>query len=505
MADNGTIDFGQIAGDETFQKMPLAQQSSYLSSVDKTFAGMTPTQQSGYIAHILAPERQARAAQPTQFERNVAEKGYDPSQGGWRPIAQHAADFAQGVPEGMLQTVGWVSRGLHALPGGETLAPEKGITAMSNLSTAKNPWQQMGKGAEHVGETLALMGGPTALEDVPAAARAAVKPLIRGAIGSAAGGYGGREIGKLFGMPEMGEKVGTIAGGLYGGFGGKIPSRAELFHSLLSEEPEAETATAVKEGAKAPTLVLTPDEAVSEPAVQQRLEFPKEQAAPKAAAKGWAKMPEAEAPTGKPDRMATQEISRMVDEATGNAPAVKGVPLREQPRLAAPAAKAAEAEAAPKTLAEKYPDKAARQMVHANGEEMYEAAKGNPETLKAVHSLDRVQLRQALINAGEDMGQTTVSNSRFAGEGSITREQAFHRLLEKGYSPEEIVELAKKDMSKITTLPANGGRLVMPVRETVAPSEYEAERVAAEEGRMKRSLASAARERARRIRAVAAD
>src|SRR5580658_650511 len=92
----------------------------------------------------------------------------------------------------------------------------------------------------------------------------------------------------------------------------------------------------------------------------------------------------------------------------------------------------------------KYPDPGVRQMVRANGERMYEAAKHDPMLVKQIHDLTRVDLRQALVNSGEDMGQTTVSNSKFAGEGSIPREEAFNRLLDKGLSPEKIIELGKK-------------------------------------------------------------
>ena len=63
--------------------------------------------------------------------------------------------------------------------------------------------------------------------------------------------------------------------------------------------------------------------------------------------------------------------------------------------------------------------------------------------MKTIHSLTRVDLRQALINAGEDVGQATISNSRYAGTAAIGREAAFNTLLAKGYSPKEIVRLAK--------------------------------------------------------------
>src|SRR6266568_5699146 len=133
-------------------------------------------------------------------------------------------------------------------------------------------------------------------------------------------------------------------------------------------------------------------------------------------------------------------IEDVVNQATGVKPLKPDVPLREQlPRAGTPA------EVAPvDPIKAKYPDPAVRQMVRANGERIVEAVGKNPELMKAVHDLTRVELRQALINAGADMGQATVSNSKFAGEGSIGRQEAFDRLLKKGITPEKIVELAKQ-------------------------------------------------------------
>jgi len=143
-------------------------------------------------------------------------------------------------------------------------------------------------------------------------------------------------------------------------------------------------------------------------------------------------------------RATSAKVQEIVNQATGSQPLKADVPLREQLTPEGDPIKA------------KYPDPAVRQMVRANGEEIVQAANGNPETLKAIHDLTRVDLRQALINAGEDMGQQTVSNSKFAGEGSIGRQEAFARLLKKGISPEEIVRLAKQT--------PEGGRL-QPVGE----------------------------------------
>src|SRR5258707_200034 len=42
------------------------------------------------------------------------------------------------------------------------------------------------------------------------------------------------------------------------------------------------------------------------------------------------------------------------------------------------------------------------------------------------------------------MGQKTVTNSNFAGEGGVPRQEIFNQLLKKNISPEEIVRLAKQ-------------------------------------------------------------
>jgi hypothetical protein len=63
--------------------------------------------------------------------------------------------------------------------------------------------------------------------------------------------------------------------------------------------------------------------------------------------------------------------------------------------------------------------------------------------MQAIHSLTRVDFRQAPINAGEDVGQSPISNSRYAGTAAISCEAAFNTLLAKGYSPKEMVKLAK--------------------------------------------------------------
>lgn len=136
-------------------------------------------------------------------------------------------------------------------------------------------------------------------------------------------------------------------------------------------------------------------------------------------------------------------VDDVVNQATGNKPLAPNVPLKEQgatPKMEPPASNSGEQD----PLKVKYPDPAQRQMVRANGERIVQAIGDDKDTMDAVHGLTRVDLRQALINDGVDMGQKTVSNSKFAGEGSITREDAFNKLLSKGHSPLDIVRMAKQ-------------------------------------------------------------
>lgn len=136
----------------------------------------------------------------------------------------------------------------------------------------------------------------------------------------------------------------------------------------------------------------------------------------------------------------TEGIPRMVTEEPlrqmGAPPLRPNVSLREQPTTAETPIRSEQAR-----LEEKYPDKAARQMVHANGEEMVDAIGNDKNTMKAIHDLTNPDVRQAMINSGEDMGQKMINNRKASGD--ISRQQAFKKLLSKGHSPQDIVKLAK--------------------------------------------------------------
>ena len=146
----------------------------------------------------------------------------------------------------------------------------------------------------------------------------------------------------------------------------------------------------------------------------------------------------AQPPEGLPT-VATEEPARQM----GAPPLQPAVSLREQfkPTGMEPASKQL-------TLEQKYPDREVRQLVHANGEDMVDAAGNDRETLKAIHDLKNTDVRQALINSGEDMGQTSIGNRKATGD-QMTRQDAFKKLLAKGYTPQQIVDLAKQETSAV--------------------------------------------------------
>ena len=147
-----------------------------------------------------------------------------------------------------------------------------------------------------------------------------------------------------------------------------------------------------------------------------------------------AETPPAPAPAGaigalpQPPRASIEDI---VNQATGNVPvkAPPGQPLRplRGPEVPPPAP-APEPAAAPKPAGSTNPF-----------ERLYESE----EARKAAHSaeyqkwqsLGRVELRQALIDSGEDMGDKIVSDAKGLGPGAISRREAIQTLTRKGVEP----------------------------------------------------------------------
>lgn len=80
----------------------------------------------------------------------------------------------------------------------------------------------------------------------------------------------------------------------------------------------------------------------------------------------------------------------------------------------------------------------------ANGPRVWEHLKDDPKLAKEFHDLKNNDLAQALMNSGEDIGQARIGDKKTMGEGQIKRQDAIHRLMDKGLSPREIIDLAKK-------------------------------------------------------------
>ena len=90
---------------------------------------------------------------------------------------------------------------------------------------------------------------------------ATVRGIAGAAAGAGLGGYGGKEIGGIFGQPGMGEKIGSTVGGLAGGFmgarGSEVPSKGGLLRGLLFGKgkiaPPFETPVETDPGAALPS------------------------------------------------------------------------------------------------------------------------------------------------------------------------------------------------------------------------------------------------------------
>jgi hypothetical protein len=246
------------------------------------------------------------------------------------------------------------------------------------------------------------------------------------------------------GLKQFGNIVGTMAPLLMGPGGGVAgagmgrnpapPQQAQLpaGETIITPPPE------IKQLPAGPNRIIEAPAAPDESFVRG---VPAEIGGPGKAAGPTIETPKEAYPAPGPKPTTGRMISDLVNQAYGIEPLKPDVPIKEQipQEQAAPAAGPA-----PDSLQARYPDRAVRSMVHANGENIVNAVGNDPETMRAIHDLTRVELRQALVNSGEDMGQQTISSSKFAGEGSITRQQAFDRLLQKGLSPKKIVEFAKK-------------------------------------------------------------
>lgn len=94
-------------------------------------------------------------------------------------------------------------------------------------------------------------------------------------------------------------------------------------------------------------------------------------------------------------------------------------------------------------LKREFPDPAVRKFARANGPEIVRAFGDDPEALRAVHDLTNVEVRQAAINAGMDLGTKHVGQKIGLGPEQISRQELIDRMIRQGLRPEDIVEFAK--------------------------------------------------------------
>ena len=101
-------------------------------------------------------------------------------------------------------------------------------------------------------------------------------------------------------------------------------------------------------------------------------------------------------------------------------------------------------------LQAKYPDSGDRQAIHRTSEKVFEATRDNPKLRKALGDLPAhdnkggPDLARAAANLGEDLGERRIGNKKaeWMGAGQIGRGEMFDRLLDKGYTAQEIFDAA---------------------------------------------------------------
>lgn len=116
-------------------------------------------------------------------------------------------------------------------------------------------------------------------------------------------------------------------------------------------------------------------------------------------------------------------LQQQLEDALGAKKLQPNVPLKMQSQVPA---------AAPEHMG---------QFARANGLDLHQTIPDSPagDVLRAkIHDLSNVQVRQLAINAGEDTGQTPVTNAK--NSGGMTRQDALGRILAK-HPPEEIGQM----------------------------------------------------------------
>lgn len=152
--------------------------------------------------------------------------------------------------------------------------------------------------------------------------------------------------------------------------------------------------------------------------------------------------PEVSEATG-PRTVAPEKVPAKFAEEVGKATGAQGPKpgMTLKASIENPNAEAAET---PKARLQRiYPDSGTRQQVHIVGEDFYEAAKHDPELVKAGTKLTGPEVRQAGINLGEDLGQMSIGSRKATGN-QIRPAEMLSRLIQKGHMPEQIIQAARQ-------------------------------------------------------------
>ncbi len=273
----------------------------------------------------------------------------------------------------------------------------------------------------------------------------------RSIVGGKLGAYTGSKVAPYFkASPESGELAGGILGGLLGG-AEEAPAR--------TPEVEANAAPTPPTPASAPVAGPPPPAApLSNRQIGSRIEQGVKEAAgttpgqpiyPRAARGTVGAQTVGEQPSIEIAGPRIQTPSRnetlteaMKNRVPGSNPLEAKMPLEEQPISPA---------RTPAQPAEETVHPMDRQFIHVNGSRLLEQIADKPGLRDPLLDLEGNQLREVLRKSGEDMTQIQ-SVGKSAGKAArggtisdptnLTRQEAFDRLLDKGYTPEQILKEA---------------------------------------------------------------
>lgn len=101
-------------------------------------------------------------------------------------------------------------------------------------------------------------------------------------------------------------------------------------------------------------------------------------------------------------------------------------------------------------LKEEFPNPRVRQLARVNGPEIVRAAYDQPEVLEAVHGLSNVEIRQAAITAGIDLGTKHVGSRMNLGPEQVSRQDLIDQMIKQGVKAEDIPRLAGREQVPYT-------------------------------------------------------